>query len=170
MPDRVKEAVFSILGSYYGCAAALPPLQMADMFAGGGTMGLEALSRGGASCSFFERDRVALRTLRQNLATLDVGEAASVVSGDAWSRGLSERNGCRFDLVFLDPPYQDSHDASEQGAVMRYLAKLRAADEQPQVVMLHHHARVDFAVGSDDGWKTLDRRTYGSSGITFFKR
>src|SRR5688500_1504563 len=95
--DRVREALFSILGPVAG-------LRVLDLYAGSGALGLEALSRGAESATFVESARPALAAIRANLDA--TGEEAEVVASDAvkWLRaaGDSERS---FDLVFCDPPY-----------------------------------------------------------------
>lgn len=99
--DRLREAVFSSLGgSIAGC-------RVADLFAGTGSYGLEALSRGAASATFFETDRAALACLRQNAQAVLRScqmerSAAQVVARDVFSLDLDSP---AYDLVFLDPPY-----------------------------------------------------------------
>jgi 16S rRNA (guanine(966)-N(2))-methyltransferase RsmD len=97
--DRVREALFSILGPAVGGARVL------DLFAGSGALGLEALSRGAAGVTFVDSAQPAIRSLRTNLAAL--GADAEVVRADAvrWLRGASARSR-QYDLVFLDPPYR----------------------------------------------------------------
>jgi 16S rRNA (guanine966-N2)-methyltransferase len=97
--DRVREALFSILGPAVGGARVL------DLFAGSGALGLEALSRGAAGVTFVDSAQPAIRSLRANLAAL--GADAEVVRADAvrWLRGASARSR-QYDLVFLDPPYR----------------------------------------------------------------
>ncbi|UCC31244.1 MAG: 16S rRNA (guanine(966)-N(2))-methyltransferase RsmD, partial [Phycisphaerales bacterium] len=170
MPDRVKEAVFNILGSHYACPGALPPLRVADVFAGSGSMGLEALSRGAASCCFFERHREALDALRQNLDALRVGVAAAIVTRDAWRWAVVDPDGRPFDLIFLDPPYRDSEDTSSQGAVRRYLARLGELEDNTPLVVLHHGARVCFETEPTEPWRVMDRRTLGGNSVTLFAR
>ena len=99
--DRLRESVFSSLGaSIEGC-------KVADLFAGTGSYGLEALSRGAASSTFFEIDHAALTCLRQNVqaairsCNLDIA-AAKVVARDIFSL---DSNTPSYDLIFLDPPY-----------------------------------------------------------------
>ncbi len=97
--DRVREALFSILG------ARVQDARVLDLFAGAGTLGLEALSRGAAQATFVDSAPAALEALRGNLAAL--GAEAEVVRADAlrWLRAAS--GGARqYDLVFLDPPYR----------------------------------------------------------------
>ncbi len=170
MPDRVKEAVFSILGSHYGHPGAMPSLRVADVFAGSGSMGLEALSRGAASCCFFERDRVALDALRQNVRVLGAGALATVVTRDAWRAAVADPDERSFELVFLDPPYRDSEDSSESGAVKRYLVRLAEVEDNRPLVVLHHAAAVRFEMDDMDMWRVSDRRTFGTNAVSFFLR
>ncbi len=98
--DRVREALFSMLGDVRGASAL-------DLFAGTGALGIEALSRGAARATFVERDREALRALRANLHALGLaGPDAEVRAGDALAALRTARaRGETYDLVFLDPPY-----------------------------------------------------------------
>jgi 16S rRNA (guanine966-N2)-methyltransferase len=93
----VREATFNALGSM----DALEGATVLDAFAGSGAMGIEALSRGAARCTFVERDREALAVLRANLEACKLGpDRAVVVVGDGARPGAG-----RFDLALLDPPY-----------------------------------------------------------------
>jgi 16S rRNA (guanine966-N2)-methyltransferase len=96
--DRVREALFSMLTSRLG---SFDGLAVADLFAGSGALGLEALSRGAASCLFVEQDKAALDALRANIAKLeakgaDVGAQSVLALGPARAP---------LDLVLMDPPY-----------------------------------------------------------------
>jgi 16S rRNA (guanine966-N2)-methyltransferase len=104
--DRVREALFSILGARVRDARVL------DLFAGSGALGIEALSRGAASATFVDSDPAAVRAVRANLHGLE----AEVVRRDArsWLRAARERAD-PYDLVFLDPPYRQ---APELGPVL----------------------------------------------------
>jgi 16S rRNA (guanine966-N2)-methyltransferase len=97
--DRVREALFSILGARVDGARVL------DLFAGSGALGIEALSRGAGSAEFVDAHPLAVRVVRGNLARL--GAEARVHRSDAlqWLRAAS-RAGAQYDLVFLDPPYR----------------------------------------------------------------
>ncbi len=96
--DRVREAVFNSLGH----GGVLDGAVVADLYAGSGAMGLEALSRGAVRCTFVERDRQALTALGANIAAMELDERVTVVPGDvlAWLPGMRH-----VDIVFVDPPY-----------------------------------------------------------------
>lgn len=180
VPDRVKQAIFEILAAHYHTPGGLPALRVADVFAGSGSMGLEALSRGVEACWLYERDRQALDTLRANLKALAVGPEASIVVGDAWRRAVATPDHRPFDLVLLDPPYADSDDVSGGGLVRGYLERIAGAGGPCPLVVLHHRAEARFCMepvpgnGLETGhtpvnqWRILDNRTYGSSAVTFF--
>jgi len=168
MPDRMREAIFAMLGSYYHTPGALPPLRVADVFCGGGSMGLEALSRGAASCRFFERDPVALDALRRNLAALGVTEGVEVVRGNAWRNTLTGERGDQ--LILLDPPYRDAEDVSPSGPVRSFLAGLVAPDDGGQLVVLHHPRRVHFDLDPGDAHRRIDERVFGTNAVAIFER
>ncbi|MHC4066826.1 MAG: RsmD family RNA methyltransferase [Planctomycetota bacterium] len=176
MPDRVKEAVFDILGSRCGTPGVLPPLSVADLFAGSGSMGLEAVSRGASRCVFVERDGDALGVLHRNLDALQAGPGLRIVGADAWVHPLDKlrQPGDNWGVVFLDPPYRDSRDAGPGGKVAGLLMRLhRAGCVAPDgMVVLHHERGARYEPASGEGWAidwTLaDRREYGSTAVSFF--
>ena len=94
--DRTREALFSMLTSRVG---SFEELRVADIFAGTGALGLEALSRGAASCTFVERDREALSALKTNIDKL--GATGTDIRAQA-AEGFA---GGPYDVVFMDPPY-----------------------------------------------------------------
>ena len=102
--DRVREALFS---SLYSRAGELSGMRVLDAFAGSGALGIEALSRGAARCSFFEKDASACKVLRANLRKLGLGpERACVHQADVLaSPGATLAAEGPFDIVLLDPPY-----------------------------------------------------------------
>ena len=115
-PDRVRETLFNWLAPFIAGARCL------DLFAGTGALGIEAISRGAAHCTFIERDRDLAQALRGNLVRLRV-ETGAVVEGDAldW---LARSGQQAVDIAFLDPPFardlwQPAALALEQGGALR---------------------------------------------------
>ena len=97
--DRTRETLFSMLTSRLG---SFEGLYVADLFAGSGALGIEALSRGAEQCLFAEQDRDALDALRQNLGTLGATSRADVRAGSVLGLGPARRS---YDLLMFDAPY-----------------------------------------------------------------
>jgi 16S rRNA (guanine966-N2)-methyltransferase len=98
--DRIRETLFAILEPVLGDARVL------DLFAGAGTLGIEALSRGAAHATFVERSAEALKTLRKNIAATGFGDRADVAGADVLAF-LERSIGGPYDVVFFDPPFAD---------------------------------------------------------------
>jgi len=93
--DRTREALFSMLASRLG---SFDGLRVADICAGTGALGLEALSRGAAHCTFIERDRTAVGVLRANIEKLGANADVRPIAAEGFKGGP-------YDLVLIDPPY-----------------------------------------------------------------
>ena len=141
--DRVREAIFNALTSL----GTLDGAVVADLFAGTGAMGIEALSRGAAHATFVDDDRTSLEAIRANLALTGLSGRAAVVRADAVAWAAA---GPPVDLAIADPPYA----FTEWPAL---LAGLRAG-----VVVLEAGRPVD--PGPD--WRVLRRKQYGSTVVT----
>lgn len=150
--DRVREALFSIVGS-------VEKAQVLDLFAGSGALGLEALSRGAASCVFVERDRGAARVIRSNLEKLRL-TGAVVVTGDV-VRALRDESARRrtYDLVLADPPYDEW--ALHEPELATLLPPVLAADA---LVVVETSERIEPDLPLD----LVTTRRYGSARITVF--
>lgn len=98
--DRLRETLFSMLTSRLG---SFEGLQVADLFAGSGALGLEALSRGAAHCLFVEQDRAALDAIRANITALGAQAITRVEPGSVMSL---RRAPAALDLILADPPYR----------------------------------------------------------------
>ncbi len=97
--DRVREALFSVLG------ASVDGARVLDLFAGSGALGIEALSRGAAAAVFVDRAPEAIKAIRANLAALGIDAGVRRIEARAALRAASARAEA-YDLVFLDPPYR----------------------------------------------------------------
>lgn len=166
--DRVREAVFDVLGAHFGTLGALPPLRVADVFAGGGSLGLEALSRGADRVCFFERDRAALAVLKRNLDRLEAGPEAVIVSADLWRGGLRPPPSHRpLQLLFVDPPFFDCRDLSDGTRMAELLRRLGSSDavsaDARVVLRQEEHVGVPSLIGKH--WVPMDRRIYGRSAV-----
>lgn len=100
--DRIREAIFSAIGDISNTYAL-------DLYAGSGAMGLEALSRGSSKCAFVDVSNVAIKTIKDNLANLKIDNSEYWLIKDKDINALEyfKNNNIKFDLVFLDPPYEE---------------------------------------------------------------
>lgn len=144
--DRVREAVFNALGS----AGFLDGAVVADLFAGTGAVGIEAISRGAAHCTFVERDRNALRALEDNIDTLDLEARSRIMRSDA----VQAASTLDVDIVFADPPYDFAGWETLLGSV-----------------------RADFVVAESGrgfaeqaGWTITRSKRYGRAWVSFLER
>ena len=110
--DRVRETLFSMLASRLG---SFEDLRVADLFAGSGALGLEALSRGAAFAAFVETDSAATAVIRRNVERFAVSERTRLFGGSALALPASQP----FDLVFADPPYAKDSGSAVVEAVER---------------------------------------------------
>jgi 16S rRNA (guanine(966)-N(2))-methyltransferase RsmD len=125
IPDRVKESLFGILRG--NCEGA----NVFDGFAGTGAIGLEAISRGAARCTFVERDKKMSELLRRNIENLGVADRCDIMTGDALGAGALARAPRPLTLAFLDPPYpvmEEPVGCQRVFAQMAGLIKLLAPD------------------------------------------
>lgn len=99
--DRVREALFSALGSLVDLEGA----RFADLYAGSGAVGLEALSRGASHVLLVESDARVARVVRANIAALGAGGSARLIAGPVSSALAAGPEGGAYDIVFADPPY-----------------------------------------------------------------
>jgi len=133
--DRTRETLFSMLTSRLG---SFEELRVADLFAGSGALGLEALSRGAAHCLFVEQDRSALDAIRSNVETLGARSRATIDSGSVMNL-RAPREAC--DLILIDPPYRTSAGEVALDRMVRlgwigdatWIALETAFDEEPDV-------------------------------------
>ncbi len=157
--DRVREALFSILGPPPEDAAVL------DLFAGSGSLGLEALSRGAGRAVFADQNNAALEALRQNIRALGFADSTEVHRGDAprLLRRL-QKGSSRFHWIFIDPPYATTlaHDC------LQLLSTIGLLAEKGQIVVEH-----DRRSPPDEVYSSLvktDTRRYGDTCVAFYER
>lgn len=120
MTSRTKESIFNLLRGWFEGARVL------DLFAGVGTMGLEAVSRGASAVVLIERDREVYSHLQRNIVSLGCAERAVAIQGDALGPIAIERAPTPVDVVFLDPPYLLMEDPLWRPKVLAQAQRLRS--------------------------------------------
>lgn len=152
--DRVREAVFNALVSLEIVDGAT----VLDLFAGSGAMGIEALSRGAAHCTFVDSDRAAAVVIDRNLQTTGLAERADVVVASAVDWAIGPGASARFDLVVCDPPY-DTDDTRWAQTFAAIAPLTRRADGSPGVVVVES----DRSVPVPARWHPLREKAYGGT-------
>ncbi|MGP8185219.1 MAG: 16S rRNA (guanine(966)-N(2))-methyltransferase RsmD [Terracidiphilus sp.] len=160
--DRLRETLFNVLAPRIESAIFL------DLFAGSGAVGLEALSRGASSVTFVERDRAALGILRGNLARLGIREGVRVHAGSvsAFLRSAARPHPKpeRYDVVFLDPPYDAAQEYAEVLAFLGGGGEVLA----PEALIVAEHRRkvvLDERYGSLKRTRLLQQ---GDAALSFY--
>ncbi len=158
MPSRRKQALFNILGDRIRETIVL------DLFAGTGSLGIEALSRGAASAVLVERDRGLCDVIRSNASRTGLLDRCRVIQADAYRLDLLEQGTGPFGTVFLDPPYVQSEDPSSMrklGAVLGRLAR-SGIIEPHAVAALHVRVCGDHPGDLPAALEVTESRTYGT--------
>ena len=160
--DRVREALFNILGADIQGASFL------DLFAGTGSVGIEALSRGASQACFVDVNRLPIGIVRDNLKTTDLAEGAEVLQMDAFVF-LERSAGRKFDYVYIAPPQYKSLWKRALSAVD---ANPGILSEDAWVIVQIHPVELEPLTGDDrlQNLVEFDRRHYGSTLLLFYER
>ncbi len=152
MGERIRNALFNKLGSELEGAKVL------DAFAGSGSLGLEALSRGAASALFIEKDRIAQKIIQKNIETLGVGDEAHLVRATV-SQWL-ETSDEQFDIIFADPPYHDPQ--------LSTVARLFSLLKPNGLMVLSYPGRGEAPTSTEV--VVVDNRRYGNANLVFYQK
>lgn len=150
--DRAREALFNALNSL----GVIDGSNVLDLYAGSGALGIEALSRGAAKCTFVERDRRALDAIRSNISHLGIGDRSNVLAGDVPTLVAALR---QFDLVLADPPY----GFDEWGRLLDLIAPCLT----PDAVVVAESGR---ELPPSAEWEVIRAKRYGRAWVTFLRR
>jgi len=157
--DRTRQALFNVLEhALWGRSPAAA--RVADLFAGSGALGLEAVSRGAATCLFADHDAAARAAIARNVGVLKLEGRCEIKAWDATR--LPPLVGPAFDLVFLDPPYG-------RGLVPPTLAALRAGGWLAPGAMVVAETGAGEGVLLVDGFEPVDARVWGAARVSFLE-
>jgi 16S rRNA (guanine966-N2)-methyltransferase len=156
--DFLREALFNLLG----------PLQnktFLDLFAGSGSVGLEAASRGAQVVYFVEKNKQLVEVIKKNIQTCCLGIKCRIIAGDI-DFGLDDffRKKYEFDIIFADPPY----NRELVGTTLKLLSKHNILRKKNSIIIIQHSIKETFSELGDNLYQT-DQRKYGDNALTFFK-
>lgn len=155
---RLREALLQHLTSAR-LQDGFSELNVLDLFAGSGALGIEALSRGAACAEFYENDRHALNALHSNIETLGLGSVAAVVRGRL--PGSLDRGALNANLVFCDPPYAYVLDDAFFGRLATRCA--------PEALLVYEHDTATRPPAPGPRWEYGDTRTWGRASVSFYR-
>lgn len=157
--DKVKEAIFQVMGPFFEGGACL------DLFAGSGSLGIEALSRGMNHAVFIDKHQAAIHTIYENLKSMKVEEKAEVFRADAL-RAIKKtaKRDLQFDLILLDPPYKKvNYELFLNEIVQLQLLKKNG------IIYCEHDMSEQLPVDNDH-FNMMKQENYGGTvGITIYK-
>jgi 16S rRNA (guanine966-N2)-methyltransferase len=158
--DRVRAAIFSSLGD------RVPDARVLDLFAGSGSMGIEALSRGSESAVFVDENERCVRCIRENLRMAQV--EGTVQTMDAYRFLDQYAEEASFDLIFADPPYSKKQGDTDHSAMLSSSLKLAAALKPDGLFVLERQSRGPVLV--DSAFEILRCKRYGGSEVLYLVR
>ncbi|MGD6816296.1 16S rRNA (guanine(966)-N(2))-methyltransferase RsmD [Metabacillus sp. 84] len=156
--DKVKEAIFNMIGPYFDGGSAL------DLFGGSGGLGIEALSRGVASCIFVDREAKAIQTIHNNLEACRLQDQAEVYRNDA-ERALKAiiKRELQFKLIFLDPPYKQQ----KLKALINQISEKQLLASEGFLIAEHG---TEIALPEEIGNLSLAKyETYGAAAVSIYQ-
>ena len=156
--DFLRETLFNLLGS-------LQSKIFLDLFAGSGSVGLEAASRGAQEVYLIEKNKNLIKVINKNIQSCSLDHNCRIIAGDV-EYGLQElfKKKYEFDIIFIDPPYNQDL----VGTTLKYLSKYRIFKKKG-VVVIQHSTRKNFREFLDENIHQTDQRKYGDNALTFFK-
>lgn len=156
--DFLREALFNLLGTLQGKT-------FLDLFAGSGSVGLEAASRGAQDVCFVEKNKNLVEVIKKNIQTCALDTNYRIIDKDI-EFGLHDlfRKKCGFDIIFADPPY--NRDLT--GVTLKALSKHNVLNKDG-ILVIQHSIKENFSEPGNDTIYQKDQRKYGENALTFLK-
>ena len=158
--DRIKETLFNMISDQ------IPGCHFLDLFSGSGAIGIEALSRGAVAAVFVEKNRNAAKVIRDNLEKTRLTEDARLMQTDCRQAiGQLTQEVCRFDLIFMDPPY----DRQIEKDILEVLSNSSIADSDT-LIITEASLDTDFSYLKQMGYELLKEKKYKTNMHIFVKK
>lgn len=158
--DVVKNAIFSSLAEF------VPGARVLDLFAGTGGLGIEALSRGAASCVFIESDRRACDSIRRNLEKTKL-TGGEITCADALRWIARNAQPAAFDLILADPPYARGKGERDLASELIGLPGIHASLAPGGMLVLEHRPNEPLPLGAE--WECTRDKRYGATAVAFLR-
>ena len=155
--DRVKESLFGMIQDYIKDSIVL------DLFAGSGQLGIETISNGAKLCYFVDNNIEVIKTINKNITNLKIKESSKVILSD-WKRSLNDfsNQNIKFDLIFIDPPYD--YDVYEK--ILEKVSNLNLLNEDGLIILEHHNLKLKDKYNNLTLYK---QKKYGNKSVNIYK-
>ena len=156
--DRVKESLFATIQNNIKGSIVL------DLFAGSGQLGIEAVSNGADICYFIDNNKEVIKILNKNISNLHIQKSSKVILSD-WKKSLNEfsNQGIKFDLIFVDPPY----DYNVYEKILEKVSTLNLLNDNGLIILEHSNLKLKDAYNNLTLYKD---KKYGNKFINIYKK
>lgn len=155
--DRVKESLFGMIQDYIKDSIVL------DLFAGSGQLGIETISNGAKLCYFIDNNNEVIKTLNKNITNLKIKDYSKIILSD-WKKFLndSSNSNIKFDLIFVDPPYD--YDVYEK--ILEKVSTLNLLNKDGLIILEHHNLKLKDKYNNLTLYK---QKKYGNKSVNIYK-
>lgn len=157
MGERIRNALFNSIQADVSAASVL------DVFAGTGSLGLEALSRGAKDVTFIEKNRVAASAIRNNIALLGLDPSEATLAQSPAASWIDAHTDRQFDIIFVDPPY---HETKQH---LSTITKLFGLLKPGALMVLSKPGTCEVPIASDE-IVVVDNRSYSNATLIYYRR
>ena len=156
--DRVKESLFATIQDYIKDSITL------DLFAGSGNLGIEAISNGSKQCYFIDNSKEAINTIKKNIEVLNIKSKSTIILSD-WKKALNDfsNQGIKFDLIFVDPPY----DYNVYEKILDKVSTLNLLNNQGLIILEHSNLKLKDQYNNLILYK---EKKYGNKSVNIYKK
>ena len=162
LKDMVRESIFNIINHSQDEYVELNNAKILDLFSGTGSFGIECLSRGAKSVTFFENYSNSIKILKKNLDLLDLNKNSTIIKKDIFTINPAQHNLSKFDLIFLDPPFKDN----KLNQLIGIIKKMKITYKNT-LIIIHRNTKISENICKD--LIISKEKNYGLSKIIFGK-
>ena len=160
LKDLTKESIFNIINHSNLININLKNSNVLDLFSGVGSFGLECLSRGASTVTFFENYINAVKILKLNISSLNINKKARIIEKNVYDEGSLDSLNKKFEIIFIDPPFKEK----KLNYLLKKIYKLKIL-EKNGLVIIHRHKKEEDKFPEE--YKIIKEKIYGISKLFF---
>ena len=160
LKDLTKESIFNIINHSNLININLKNSNVLDLFSGVGSFGLECLSRGASTVTFFENYINAVKILKLNISSLNINKKARIIEKNVFDEGSLESLNEKFEIIFIDPPFKEK----KLNYLLKKIYKLKIL-EKNGLIIIHRHKKEEDKFPKE--FKIIKEKIYGISKLFF---